>query len=170
MGIGWLRLPKVNLGKGGRFDRRAAGLLIIMAAGGLNLAMEERRNRLVWSELPGGGEKSIRAAASAPPRAAARPAAASVGGTTASPKAAEPRRPAERRPTGPLDLNRATAQELDALPGLGPALARRIVAYRESHGPFRAVPELDQVPGIGPSRLARLAELLCVKDAPGESR
>ena len=56
----------------------------------------------------------------------------------------------------PLDLNRASVQELDALPGIGPVLAERIVAYRERHGPFRAPEELRAVRGIGPRLLARL--------------
>ena len=43
----------------------------------------------------------------------------------------------------PLDLNRATAQDLDALPGLGPALAQRIVDYRQAHGPFKQIEDLS---------------------------
>jgi competence ComEA-like helix-hairpin-helix protein len=56
-----------------------------------------------------------------------------------------------------LDLNTATAAELEALPGVGPALARRIVESRQREGRFRSVAELDRVPGIGPSMLSRLA-------------
>jgi competence ComEA-like helix-hairpin-helix protein len=55
-----------------------------------------------------------------------------------------------------VDLNRATAAELDALPGIGPVLAGRIVAYRETHGAYRAVEDLLDVPGIGPTLLERL--------------
>ena len=58
---------------------------------------------------------------------------------------------------GPVDLNRADAEELDTLPGIGPALARRIVEYREAHGPFEAVEELLEVAGIGESKLEELA-------------
>jgi competence protein ComEA len=53
-------------------------------------------------------------------------------------------------------LNRATAEELDCLPGIGPALAARIVGDRERRGPFRRVEELERVPGIGPVVAARL--------------
>jgi competence ComEA-like helix-hairpin-helix protein len=60
----------------------------------------------------------------------------------------------------PLDLNRATAQDLDALPGLGPALAQRIVDYRKAHGPFNQISDLSAVPGIGPHNLPRLAPYL----------
>jgi competence protein ComEA len=63
---------------------------------------------------------------------------------------------------GLLDLNTAGVAELDALPGIGPVLARRIVEYRSRQGPFRSVEELDDVPGIGPAIAAELAELVTV--------
>jgi competence ComEA-like helix-hairpin-helix protein len=55
-----------------------------------------------------------------------------------------------------LNLNSATPAELEALPKVGPALAARIVAFREKHGPFPAVDSLVRVPGIGPATLAIL--------------
>jgi competence protein ComEA len=61
-----------------------------------------------------------------------------------------------------VDLNAATAAELDALPGIGPVLAQRIVAYRDAEGPFRSVDQLDDVPGIGPAIAAELADLVTV--------
>lgn len=60
----------------------------------------------------------------------------------------------------PLDPNFADARELQALPGVGPVLAARILAWREEQGPFRALADLDAVKGVGPSRLARWEELL----------
>jgi competence protein ComEA len=60
----------------------------------------------------------------------------------------------------PLDLNRATAQDLDAIPGLGPALAQRIVDYRTAHGPFKKIDDLLQVSGIGPQNLQKLKPYL----------
>lgn len=63
---------------------------------------------------------------------------------------------------GRVDLNRATAADLDALPGIGPVLAQRIVDYREAHGPFRNVDQLDDVPGIGPAVFAQLADRVTV--------
>ena len=57
-----------------------------------------------------------------------------------------------------IDLNRASASELQALPGVGPALAKRIVEAR----PFRAVSELDQVSGIGPKKFSGLRPLVVV--------
>jgi len=58
----------------------------------------------------------------------------------------------------PLDLNAATVADLDALPGIGPVLAQRIVDHRTAHGPFTSVDQLDDVSGIGPAIFADLAE------------
>ena len=66
-------------------------------------------------------------------------------------------------PGAPLDLNRATVGELDRLPGIGPAKAQAIVAYRDSHGPFRSGADLAGVPGIGPALAARLQNLAVVR-------
>lgn len=62
--------------------------------------------------------------------------------------------------SAPLDLNTATAEQLDALPGIGPATAAKIVSFRQAHGPFRSVNELDAVPGIGPARIDQLKGLV----------
>jgi competence ComEA-like helix-hairpin-helix protein len=65
------------------------------------------------------------------------------------------------RPLGPgerIDVDRASAAELDRLPGVGTGLARRIVADREKHGPFGGLPGLDRVPGVGPALLRDLEE------------
>ena len=64
----------------------------------------------------------------------------------------------------PLDLNAATAEELTAIPGIGEALAGRIVAYREDSGPFGSVDELTNVSGIGPAKLAALEGLITVEE------
>lgn len=65
--------------------------------------------------------------------------------------------PATELPAGPLDLNAATAAELDSLPGIGPALAARIVGYRDQHGRFAEPEDLKKVSGIGDKKFAQLA-------------
>jgi competence protein ComEA len=62
-------------------------------------------------------------------------------------------------PAGPVHLNTATLEQLDELPGVGPATAQKILDFREEHGAFTSVDELDAVPGIGPARLEQLREL-----------
>ncbi len=62
----------------------------------------------------------------------------------------------------PVNINTATAEELQSLPRIGPAMAQRIIAWREAHGGFRSVDELDAVPGIGPSMLENLRPLVTV--------
>lgn len=63
-------------------------------------------------------------------------------------------------PTGPVHLNSATLEQLDALPGVGPVTAQKIIDYRAQHGGFDSVDDLDAVPGIGPARLADLRPLV----------
>lgn len=67
--------------------------------------------------------------------------------------------PAQGTPAGPVHLNTATLEQLDALPGVGPTTAQKILDFREEHGAFTSVDELDAVPGIGPARLEQLREL-----------
>ena len=62
----------------------------------------------------------------------------------------------------PLNLNAATPEQLDALPGVGPVLAGRIVAYRTEHGGFRSVEQLREVGGIGEAKFADLRPLVSV--------
>ncbi|WP_091366829.1 ComEA family DNA-binding protein [Geodermatophilus telluris] len=86
--------------------------------------------------------------------------AVGVPGATAA--AAAPDGTAGGAPAGPLDLNAATVADLDALPGIGPVLAQRIVDHRGGHGRFTSVEQLDDVPGIGPATYAELADLVRV--------
>lgn len=60
-------------------------------------------------------------------------------------------------PADLVDVNTASVAELQRLPGIGPALAGRIVAHRDTAGPFRTMDDLERVPGIGPATLARIA-------------
>jgi competence protein ComEA len=66
----------------------------------------------------------------------------------------------EEAPAGPVHLNTATLEQLDALPGVGPVTAQKILDYRMQNGGFTSVDDLDAVPGIGPARLADLRELV----------
>lgn len=63
-------------------------------------------------------------------------------------------------PDNPLDLNAATAVQLDELPGVGPTTAAKIVAWRDAHGPFSSVSGLGDIPGFSTKRLATLTPLL----------
>ncbi|HNS72888.1 MAG TPA: helix-hairpin-helix domain-containing protein [bacterium] len=64
----------------------------------------------------------------------------------------------KQRLVAKLDLNSATAEELATLDRIGPALAARIIRYREEHGPFRTIDQLQQVKGIGPKTFSRIKE------------
>lgn len=118
-----------------RDDRRAAVLLLVLAAAGLVVRF--------W-QPPGSapGAVAYRGTGLGPP-------ADSVAARAA--RLARPLAKGEK-----VDLDRANAEELARLPRIGPALAGRIVAYREEHGPFGSLEALDQVPGIGPTLLAAL--------------
>jgi competence protein ComEA len=85
------------------------------------------------------------------PRKAARGAPAVAAAAPAS---------ASGTPDAPVSLSTATLAELDALPGVGPVTAQKILDYREQHGALRSVEELDAIPGIGPARLEQLRGLL----------
>ena len=63
-------------------------------------------------------------------------------------------------PSAPLDLNSATLEQLETLPGIGPVTAQKILDYRQAHGAFHAVAELEGVPGIGPAHMAQLKGLV----------
>jgi len=125
------------------------------------LTPEERRGALLILALVliGGVWDVTRARKPAPPPpldagvapvGAAAPPAPAAPGDSAAP-AAPTSAPA------PVDVNHAGAAELDALPGIGPVLARRILEHRERHGAFRSLEELRAVRGIGPSLLAKLS-------------
>lgn len=64
---------------------------------------------------------------------------------------------------GPIELNSASAAQLDTLPGIGPATATKIIADRDANGPFTSVEDLGRVAGIGPKKLEELKELVSVR-------
>ena len=67
---------------------------------------------------------------------------------------------------GQVDLNTSTAKELQQLPGIGKGLAKRIVDYRTTNGPFKTVEELMKVKGIGKKTFAKMQDRLTVGDTP----
>lgn len=130
----------------------------IAAAGGLagdadrdriNLAGRVRDGERIY--VPRRGEQSV------PPVVAGAPGGgveAGTGGPSGSGGAASGA--TTTTAAGPIDLNRATAEQLDTLPGVGPATAKAIIDYRTEHGPFQAVDELDQVHGLGRARVEQI--------------
>jgi len=83
------------------------------------------------------------------------PGRGAAGAAAASPPAA-----AGSSPSAPLDLNTATLEQLESLPGIGPVTAQKILDYRQAHGAFHSVNELQGVPGIGPAHMAQLKGLV----------
>ncbi len=65
-------------------------------------------------------------------------------------------------PTGPININRATAKQFEILDGIGPVLAQRIVDYRAANGPFITLEDLDKVSGIGPAKFAQFKSQITV--------
>jgi competence ComEA-like helix-hairpin-helix protein len=99
----------------------------------------------------------------APSTAATGPVPAAPSPTGVSGLAAPPV-PAPRPPPEPVDVNRADADQLARLPGVGAALARRIVEEREQRGRFAAPEELRYVLGMGPKKLAAIRRFITVSD------
>ncbi|MCA2242470.1 MULTISPECIES: ComEA family DNA-binding protein [Mycobacterium] len=84
-------------------------------------------------------------------------------GSTSTSKAPPPRSGTVKpKPGEAVNLNTATVQELDALPGVGPVTAAAIVAWRQANGKFTSVDQLADVEGIGPARLEKLRALVRV--------
>jgi competence protein ComEA len=145
---GAVRHPGVyRMRAGSRVDdavERAGGARRRADLSALNLAAELEDGRQVLVPLR---------AAAAGSAAAGTAAAGTAAASTAAAGAVAPATPAV-----PLNLNTATAEQLDQLDGVGPATAQHIIEYREAHNGFGSVEELDQVPGIGEVRLAALRD------------
>ncbi|ORB76047.1 ComEA family DNA-binding protein [Mycobacterium scrofulaceum] len=110
----------------------------------------------------GDGEQIVVGLAPAPGQPTALGSSVATGST---PKPAPPRPgggPGKPKAGEALDLNTATAEDLDALPGVGPVTAAAIVAWRQANGKFTSVDQLAEVDGIGPARLEKLRALVRV--------
>lgn len=86
-------------------------------------------------------------------------------GEPAVPRPAPPRPPPSPPRPGPVDVNAATFEQLEAIPGIGPATAERLLRYRAERGRIRALEDLLSVTGIGPRRLEELRQYLFVAPA-----
>jgi competence protein ComEA len=130
----------------------------IAAAGGLapdadrdriNLAGRVRDGERVY--VPRRGEQAVPSVVAGAPAGGVEAVPDGGGGSGGGEAPASPKAPA-----APLDLNRATAEQLDTLPGIGPATAAAIIDYRTQHGRFASVDELDQVRGVGKAKVEQL--------------
>lgn len=86
---------------------------------------------------------------------------ATVPATTSKPST--PPAPKSPVPQGRLNVNKATQAELELLPGIGPAMAKRIIEFRSAHGSFKRIEDLDKVKGIGPKTLDKLRPLVTIE-------
>jgi competence protein ComEA len=136
---------------------------LVDAAGGLTKRADRNRVNLaaplsdgerVW--LPSEGEESV------PDVVAGAGGGGSPSGAGTGGQGADGGAGVTPAPTSPVDLNAATAEELDVLPGVGPATASAILSYREEHGRFGSVDELLEVRGIGEAKLDQLRPLVRV--------
>lgn len=66
-------------------------------------------------------------------------------------------------PSGPVDINSATAEQLDSLPGIGPSTAAKILAERDANGPFASLDDLGRVSGIGEKKIEALKDVACAR-------
>lgn len=69
-------------------------------------------------------------------------------------------------PTGLIDINNATQEELESLPGIGPVTAQKIIAYRQEHGPFFSIEAIQKVSGIGPVTFEKIKPLITIQVTP----
>lgn len=132
--------------------RVLVALLAFFFAG---LAVQQWPRTLPYDESTYAADAEAFAAAAPDTSAAAPPdSSAAMSSDSSAAAAVAPTPPGTN---GRVNLNTAGATDLQRLPGIGPALAERIIAYREAHGPFARLPDVTRVSGIGPRTLERLA-------------
>ena len=106
------------------------------------------------------GEQIIVGIVATPGQPAAMGSSISSGAATGAPTDAPSTAGKTPTPAGLVDLNAATVEELDTLPGIGPVTAAAIIAWRDANGRFTSVDQLGDVDGIGPARLEKLRDLV----------
>ena len=139
-------------------ESRALAVLAVLVAAGAGLTVLETHHPDVLALTL--GDSLVLGFTADPPDTARRAPTAARADTAAADTATAA---TAYGPDGRLDLNRASAEELENLPGIGPKTAERIIADRAKRGRFRAVKDLGRVKGIGPKTLARLTPLLTVQ-------
>lgn len=77
-------------------------------------------------------------------------------------EAAPPAGSSPAAPAGPININTATVEQLDTLPGIGPAIAQRIIDYRAANGPFKSIDEIKNVKGIGDAVFEKIKGMIAV--------
>ena len=145
----------MSAGDAERGRRIGAGVLGVVAAAGIGHAVLTRGPEAAPAAIdlagqvePAGHEHKVGVTAPGAPGAPAERARAAVGSGAGS----------------LIDINTASAAELDLLPGIGPALAGRIVEHRVANGSFSSVDGLDDVHGIGPRTIDRLRAMVTISD------
>lgn len=144
---------------------RTPGLVTLDAGARIADAVEAAGGPLNGADLTGlnmarrvaDGEQVVVGIASPPGTAPAMGSSVSTPADAVGTDAAQPETPGT-----PVDLNAATAEQLDALPGVGPVTAEAIVSWRSANGAFSSVDQLSEVDGIGPARLEKLRTMVHV--------
>lgn len=143
------------------YRRRELWLLLFLAAS-LGVGLAVRQFKAGFPEL---AERLEQLDAEEPSQIAADPRPTSGGYPGGAPPSHYPKVSGALVPAdGRLDLNRATPEDLQRLPGIGPTLAQRIVEARERQGRFASPEDLRRVPGIGPKKFEAIRELVAVRE------
>jgi competence ComEA-like helix-hairpin-helix protein len=141
-------------------EARALAVLAALVTLGAGIGwLDARQPKLLALTL---GDSLALGAVAAPADSGAAPAPAKARPDSSAADSAARPDPGGYTADGRLDLNRATAEELEALPGVGPKMAARILAERARRGRFRSPRDLGKVKGIGPKTLARLLPAVTV--------
>lgn len=134
--------------------RQSRVLNAIEAAGGLSEDADSEAVNLA-AKVNDGDRISV-------PSRSAQATKMAVASTTAALEPARKGATATPTVTFPINLNTATAQELEALPSIGPAKSAQIIAYRQQKGPFKKIEDLQNIPGFGPATFEKLKDLITV--------